>query len=72
MSQKRHHVTIEEYAILRNLESLTNSLLRIQTGNIRKSWLWHAIQEQLRQLQYLRIEGPTLISKGCLREEIKQ
>jgi hypothetical protein len=60
MSQKRHHVTIEEYAILRNLESLTGSLLRIQTGNIRKSWIWQAMQEQIRQLQYLR------------REEIKQ
>jgi hypothetical protein len=60
MSQKRHHVTIEEYAILRNLESLTSSLLRIQTGNIRKSWIWHALQEQIRQLQHLR------------REDIKQ
>lgn len=52
MTAKRH-VPAQEYAMLRNLESLTNSLFRLQYTSLKQltgSWIWSAIQEQLKSL----------------------
>ena len=67
MPDKRH-VTVAEYAMLRNLESLTNSLLRVNITSVRqmqKSWLWGAMQQQVQSL--VRFRTDNLQGKG--REE---
>ena len=68
MSTDRRHITVTEYAMLRNLESLTNSLLRVNITSVRqmqKSWLWQAMQQQVQSL--VRFRTDNLQGKG--REE---
>jgi hypothetical protein len=56
MTTKRH-VPSEEYAILRTLESLTNSMFRVEVTSLKQlkqSWLWSAMQEQCKSLIHFR------------------
>ena len=53
MSAKKCKITAEEYSLLRTLESLTGSLLRLDPKSLRdltESWLWSAMKEQLKSL----------------------
>ena len=50
---KNRSVPVEEYAMLRNLESMIGSLFRLQPVSLKQltgTWLWPAIQEQLKSL----------------------
>jgi len=55
---KKRTIPADEYAMLRNLESLTGSLLRLTSGDrqIKKSWLWTAMREQIKSLMRCRAE----------------
>jgi hypothetical protein len=69
MTSERRHVTVEEYAMLRNLESIVGSLLRVDATTLRqlqKSWLWSAMREQCRTL--LRYRAEVAMSSGQQEE----
>lgn len=60
MTAKKYSVSVEEYAMLRNLESVVGSIMRLQFSSIRqlqKSWLWNAMQEQYKTLLRHRAEN---------------
>lgn len=56
----KRHVPAAEYAMLRNLESLTGNLFRLEFTTLKqltKSWLWTGIQEQLKGLARERAQA---------------
>jgi hypothetical protein len=53
----KRYVPVEEYAMLRNLESLAGSLFRVEAKSLqqlKESWLWSAMLEQVKNLIRLR------------------